>query len=270
MFPWLVYFKSKGTTLHDNLQSAMDRSANAGIRLWEDSIGSEAYAETLSKCLKQSGLAMNSMYVGGAWHQEESEKMIAEGLRQALLGKELGVQIVVSNPNPLPDNTDKTDAELSRQREALIEFGRRLKNAGMQLAYHFHAPEFRQGAREVHAMLALTSPDVLKLCLDVEWAFRGCGFSQEAVLALMALYGDRIVSLHIRQDRGGIWHETVTDGDIDYAAVFGELKAHGFSGPVILENCQGEGTNVTMEMEERCRESALYVTRKMRGAGLTI
>ena len=49
----------------------------------------------------------------------------------------------------------------------------------------------------------------MKLCLDTHWIYRGAGNSNVALFDILKLYGDRVVSLHLRQSVGGVWSETL-------------------------------------------------------------
>ena len=85
-------------------------------------------------------------------------------------------------------------------------------------------------------MLTATDPANVKFCLDAHWVFRGCGDSQVALFERLEHYGERIVELHLRQSRGGVWTEVFSaDGDVDYARLSAWLQQHNVRPRLTLE-----------------------------------
>jgi inosose dehydratase len=84
-------------------------------------------------------------------------------------------------------------------------------------------------------------------CLDTHWVWRGCGNSQLALDDLIALYGQRIRSLHLRQSHHGIWDEAFGEGDINHDHLVACLKSIGFEGPLLLEQAYEEGTPTALD-----------------------
>ena len=117
----------------------------------------------------------------------------------------------------------------------------------MTLAYHNHDPELRLAARELHHMLASTNPEYVKFCLDSHWIYRGSGNSNIALFDIVELYGDRIVELHVRQSRDGIWTETLGEGDIDYARLVRVLNEKGIQPLVTVEQAVESESPKTMD-----------------------
>jgi inosose dehydratase len=57
------------------------------------------------------------------------------------------------------------------------------------------------------------------------------------------MYGDRIVSFHLRQSQNGIWTETFPpEGDIDYNKFAEEVKKMGIKAHLVIEQCLEEKT----------------------------
>jgi inosose dehydratase len=131
----------------------------------------------------------------------------------------------------------------------------------MKLAYHNHDIELRNAAREFHHMMAGTDPRHVSLCLDAHWVYRGAGNSQVALLDVVKLYGARVSELHLRQSRGGVWSETLDDGDIDYTAL-AQALAHARVRPhLVLEIAVEKGTPKTLSPLEAHRRSVDYARR---------
>ena len=129
---------------------------------------------------------------------------------------------------------------------------------GLTLAYHNHAIELREAAREFHHMMVGTDPAYVTLCLDAHWVYRGAGNSQVALFDVVKLYGSRITELHLRQSKDGIWTETLCDGDIDYPLLAKRLLKIGIRPHIVLEQAVEKGTRKTMTPVEAFRKSSKY------------
>jgi inosose dehydratase len=145
---------------------------------------------------------------------------------------------------------------LRTQAAALNRLGAELLRLGLVLAYHNHDSELRQGAREFHHMLLGTDPDLVRLCLDTHWIYRGAGNSQVAVEDVITLYADRVSELHLRQSQSGTWSEVFGPGDLDYPMLLGELDRSGVSPHVVLEQAAEPGTPRSLSPLELHRRSA--------------
>ena len=77
----------------------------------------------------------------------------------------------------------------------------RLQAMSMTLAYHNHDMEMRCSAREFHHMMLGTDPELVTLCLDAHWIYRGSEDSSVALFDIVKLYVKRISEFHIRQKR---------------------------------------------------------------------
>ncbi len=111
-------------------------------------------------------------------------------------------------------------------------------------------------------MLDETDPDIVGFCLDAHWVFRGAGNASEAVFEVARKYRDRIVELHLRQSRDGVWTETFGDGDIDYgrlAKLF--VDANRFPH-LVLEQAVEKDTPATLTATDAHRAS-LWEVRKV-------
>jgi inosose dehydratase len=239
VYPWGTFYKRQGRDFDSDLANSLAEVKESGADHFEPNLKSLEFVDTLSDELEKQGIGMVSVYVNSELHDSEKAKesidWVMAIVRQAK--KRMGAKIVVTNPSPIrwggPEN--KTDEQLEIQRDALENLGKAISGEGMSLAYHSHDPEFREGAREFHHMLASTDPRYVKLCLDAHWVFRGAGDSNVALHDIVKLYGSRIAELHIRQSNNGIWTETFGDGDIDYSRLTRELVALGVSPLVTME-----------------------------------
>lgn len=265
-YVWYQIYQALGRKYTDHWDEVLAGVAAAGCQAFEtgvDDVANPALAEAMAGRLAQYGLVMPSVYAGSRLHDERWEESVREVLAKAAFARQLGATVLVTNPQPLA--RDKTDAELECQAHGLDVLGRELAGLGLRLAYHNHAPEMRSSAREFHHMMLATEPRHLGLCLDAHWIYRGAGNSQVALFDIVRLYGDRIASLHLRQSCGGVWTETLGEGDIDYRRLAAVLRGLRFAGPAIMEQATETGTTAVLAPVERERASCQWV-RQVFGA----
>ena len=244
----------------DDLPSSFAEVAAAGFTNLEPNFTSPDQVDQFFGAMKPLGIAMPSIYVNSVLHESTAAaRSIDEALRIATRARDVAQSsIVVTNPSPIrwggPEN--KTDAELLIQGKALQRLGAALHAEGLTLAYHNHDSEFRLGAREYHHMHNATDPAHVKFCLDAHWVFRGSGDSQLAVFDTIALYGQRVVELHLRQSSGGVWTETFTPtGDIDYPRLIESMSHLGLRPLLTLEQAVESSSTHTMTALEAHRRS---------------
>ncbi len=242
--------------------AAMAQARAAGLTGWEDAFRSAAEVAAVAADAEAAGLSMRSAYVFGAFHEEALAAQSSDAAL-AICDAALphGVTRFISNPDPLPGGTPKTDAQLRIQSRALEALGQAIRARGGALLYHTHAPEMQMAAREFHHMMAATDPAALSLCLDIHWVYRGAGDSMVALEDIIRLYAPRIGELHLRQSKGGIWDETLGEGDIGLATVATMLADRGVRPLLTLEHAYEEGTPSTMDPVSAHAASVATTTR---------
>ena len=249
-YPWGTFAKREGKTFALHTDEALASIASSGIQGYEPAITNIAEFEGLGGRLHAHGMEMRSLYVNSSLHDEAlASQSIESVLNLARKAAEIGTRIIVTNPSPIkwggPDN--KTDAQLLTQAASLDRLGAELRKLGITLAYHNHDIELRNGAREFHHMMTGTNPEHVKFCLDVHCVYRGCGNSQVALFDVLEHYGSRVVELHLRQSKDGVWTEVFTEaGDIDYARVASWLQQHKIKPLLTLEQAVEGGTPNTL------------------------
>ena len=238
-YPWLTFARREERRFELHTDELLAQIAKTGITGYEPIIEDVSEFKGLAERLKRHQLVMHSIYVNVLLHEEESaEQNIEDVVSIARAAAKHGTQIVVANPTPIRwgGTEDKDDRQLRLQGKMLNRLGARLKTRRITLAYHNHDAELRQGGREFHHMLTATDPENVKFCFDAHWVFRGCGNSEVAVFDALAHYHDRIVELHLRQSKSGVWTEAFSlNGDIDYRRVLDFLAAKGNKPHLVLE-----------------------------------
>jgi inosose dehydratase len=259
-YPWGTFRERDGNAFPLHSDQLLAAIASCGIHGYEPIINSPAEFRGLGGRLKRHGLEMRSLYVNSTLHDRDmADESIATVLAIAEAARPLGTRIVVTNPSPLEwgGTSDKTDAQLRTQAVAIDSLGASLRKLGLQLAYHNHDAELRQGGREFHHMLTATDPENVKFCLDAHWVFRGCGNSELAVFDALSHYHQRIVELHLRQSTSGIWQEAFTPaGDIDYCKLIAFLTERDIKPHLVLEQAIEGKSPGTMSAVEAHKKSA--------------
>lgn len=267
-YSWLVFYQREGLDFNQSLDTGLADVAASGLDGFEPGINSPDDIDRLAPLLKKHGLEMRSLYVNSTLHDtSQTDKSIEEILAIAKKARQIGTQIIVTNPSPIrwggPEN--KNDTQLEVQAKALDTLGAKVKSMGLRLAYHNHDIELRNAAREFHHAMLGTDPVNVTLCLDAHWVYRGSGNSAVALFDILKLYGPRITELHLRQSAAGIWSETFSDGDIDYRALAKYLLTIGVKPLLVLEQAVESGTPKTMKPLDAFRKSSQYAREVFAG-----
>lgn len=225
-----------------------------GVELPLALCGTPEGAQRVGDLLGRHDLQLPSVYAGGALHDDTASETTWTVLEQAAEARQLGIRVVTFNPAPLRERV-KTEQELQAQAQRLDQLGQQIQSRGLNVALHFHAPELGDNGRELWADLDGTSRSNVGLCLDVDWAWRG-GVDP---LAILDRYGDRLVSLHLRDARGGKWAQALGDGDYDYAPIVQRLRALGFDGWLQVELAYEAGMEWTRSTAENLQRSRDWV-----------
>jgi inosose dehydratase len=260
-YTWNTFYQRAKKQWMADPDASLSEYVKTGLTAYEPSFTNADDVRKLAPFLTKYQLAMPSLYVNSTLHRaSDSQKSIDSVLAIADAAKSLGTRIVVTNPDPIKwgSQDDKTDTELTEQARNLDRLGAELRKRDITLAYHTHAPEHRQAAREFHHMLLASDPKNVSLCLDAHWVYRGSGNSQVALFDVVKLYGKRIVEVHIRQSKDTIWQETFSDGDIDYRRLARALKAQGVQPLLVLEQCLETGSPNTLGPVEAHQQDITY------------
>ncbi|MEO6287203.1 MAG: sugar phosphate isomerase/epimerase [Dyadobacter sp.] len=263
-YSWITFYAREGRDWSANQDISLTEFASTGIKAYEPAFNHAEEVTKLLPLLKKHQLVMPSVYVNTSLHQAgEASKSLESVLAIADALQPAGTKIIVTNPNPIKwgSEENKSDAELAEQAKNLDKLGAELKKRRMSLAYHTHDVELRAAAREFHHMLLATDPANVSLCLDVHWVYRGSGNSQVALFDIVKLYGKRIIELHLRQSKGGIWQETFGEGDIDYPKLARALNYLNVKPHLVLEQCLEKTSPKTMNGVEAHKIDLVYVNK---------
>lgn len=260
-YTWSVYFNRDQRRFGEDLEADLREVAASGLDGFESSADSPEQIARLGQALARQNLQMRSLYVNSELHDaDQAPASLRKIIEIATAAKPFGTRIIVTNPSPLrwggPEN--KSDAQLEVQARNLTTLGRELTARGLQLAYHNHDIELREAAREFHHMMLGTDPAHVHLCLDAHWVYRGAGNSAVALFDVVQLYARRIVELHVRQSRDGVWTETFqAAGDVNYRRLVDQLRERNVRPLVVLEQAIEQGSAQTLNALEAHRRSVV-------------
>jgi inosose dehydratase len=259
LYVWTQHYGKKKERLEDHLDDVFAATKRAGYDAVQGFLSfhdTPESAERVAARLKEHKLTMPAAYAGGIMHTRAGgEETVKQIVRQAKNGVPHGLKLVVHNPQPL--NREKTDEELALQAENLDRLGAALGKLGVRLAIHSHDPEMRSEAREWYHVLRHTDPAKVGICLDLHWVLRG----KQDPYRLLQDAGKRVLDLHLRNSRDGVWSEDLGDGDIDHPRVRKVLEKIGYQGSYTVELAYEGKTPQTRSLEENLRRSREYVRR---------
>jgi inosose dehydratase len=261
---WQVFWGRDGKDLGADRDGALAEVRESGLDGFEPSFGSVDEVDRLLPMLRRHELEMRSFYVNSTLHEPDGvDRSVEEIIRLARAARHGGARIVVTNPSPIQwgGAANKSDVQLRCQALALNRLGGRLKELGMRLAYHNHDIELREAGREFHHMMVGTDPELVGLCLDAHWVYRGAGNSVVALEDVVKLYGTRVCELHVRQSKEQVWTEVFGDGDIDYGGLVRLLGEAGIKPHVVLEQAIEAASPHTLDVVDAHRLSVGYARR---------
>lgn len=201
------------------LEAQLELASRAGYRYIETVGDHGVSADEMNRLLDAYNLQVASTHVG------------MDVLRSGLEGI-IAFNKAVGNTNVVMPYADVEGAEgwqeLGRE---LNEIGARLKQAGMQLAYHNHAQEMEEfdGKLAIDWLLGAAQPENLMWQMDVAWVARG---GQDPAV-LLERHARRVVTVHAKdnapegqnEDEGGF--ASVGYGVLDWSQILSAANGAG-------------------------------------------
>jgi inosose dehydratase len=260
IYIWIQHLETEKKTLAEGVEEVLASFHGAGyhrVELNQDFF-QPALRERTFTLLAKNHLAPETVYAGTTLHESAAaEKSVGAVVELARLLKPHGTRVIVTNPSPKPGQALKSEEELDTQAKNVDRLAEEISGLGMKLALHHHTPELLEHAREWQHLMQHTDPNRVYCCVDVHWAYRG---GQE-VMSFLRETGNRLVELHLRNSRQGIWMEDFGPGDIDYQKVADYLREISFNGYLVVELAYEKGTQITRSLDEDLRLSRLYTEK---------
>ena len=258
LYVWTQQFNARKIPLVEGVKEALPAVKRAGykrVSLTSNFFEPPALAVTLAT-LRETGLELCDAYNGGPMHEAEAPaKPIAKTVEYARIARDAGCRSFTFNATPI--GKPKTDEQLAIQAKNLNVLGEKIHALKMTLGIHQHAPEMKDNAREWRHELRQTNPKLVGMCLDIDWVKRG----GQDVMTLLKETDKRLVSVHLRSARNGVWMEEFGDGDVNYSEVAAYLKQRKWSGVMLVELAYEKTTNPTRGLEEDLRRSREYAEK---------
>ena len=257
---WIQQLDSEKKTLAEGVDEVLNSFHQAGYRRVE--LGSGFFTPELRDrtltLLDTYKLIPETFFPNATMHEATAaEKSVNDALELARLLKPHGTRVIIINPSPKPEKAPKTDDELNTQARYVSQLGDELHQLGMKLALHHHTPELADNQREWRHLMKHTAADRVYCCVDVHWAYRG----GQDVMTFLRAAGDRLLVLHLRNSKEGVWMEDFGPGDLDYEEVAHYLHAVEFHGYLVVELAYEKGTQRTRPLTEDLSLSRLYTEK---------
>jgi inosose dehydratase len=257
---WLQQLDSEKKTLAEGVDEVLSSFHQAGYRRVE--LGSGFFTPELRDrtlaLLETYKLAPETFFPNATMYEATAaEKSVNDAMELARLLQPHGTKVIIINPSPKPDKAPKTDEELNLQARYVSQLGDQLHQLGMKLALHHHTPELVDNQREWRHLMKHTSPNRVYCCVDVHWAYRG----GQDVMTFLRAAGDRLLVLHLRNSKEGIWMEDFGPGDLNYEEVAKYLHAIKFNGYLVVELAYEKGTQKTRSLTEDLSLSRQYTVK---------
>jgi sugar phosphate isomerase/epimerase len=256
VYVWTQVFDKQKKPLAQGAREIVSTSKTAGYRSLE--IMTELLIPEMREALQEFEVEVPIVYAGGAYHTPDvGQKTVARILESAQDAKSFGARYINTNPDPKPGQARKTDEELATEAKYLNQLGSELNKAGMRLLVHHHNPEMMDNAREWRYLLTQLDKNNAGLCIDIDWMYQG----GQQPLPLLAMAGNRVEDIHLRNASNGVWTESVNSGDYNYKAIAAHLKREGYTGYLTVELAFRPETNITRSLGENLRLSREFVER---------
>jgi len=213
----------------------------------------ERYLELWGQGFRDAGIDLVTSYAGLANHEHfvtRNETALRNAFEK-IKNHFPSLRILTTNPDPLPDGDRKDQTMLQAQADDLAHFARILSDYGVSLSLHFHTPELRDDARELHFLLQRLDPEILKLTFDVNWCLRG-GYS---INKMLDQYQSRIDVVHVRSSTSGVWNPVLNSGDEQVDQVLARLWADGRPRVHVIELANESRMETKLDLTERLRVS---------------
>lgn len=211
-----------GTPLHqENIEevfSAVSKAGYDGIEVGFFRLEPEKVEEYKGLLAKYS-LKLAAIHVGGNIFDLESQKDQVRNISVVLsMANDLGAKDIFFSGSKTGDSMTRED--FATQAVKINELGLRAKEAGLTLCYHNHDWEIWNDLLGLRTLMEETSPDAVKLVLDVGWVTRGGGDP----VAVIKTYGDRVKNLHFKEFTADNSFTELGQGIVNFPGVVEAVK----------------------------------------------
>jgi inosose dehydratase len=146
----------------------------------------------------------------------------------------------------------KTVEDAARQGDALSRIAERVRGLGLTVCLHNHAADYDNAQLDLDSVIRFADPAV-GLCVDTGWAY----VADHDPVQWVREHSDRVHYFHVRNQRGKVPTEDVTDGEISMAEIL--AAAPDYSGWLTLELWHPNDMEPERTMQEDTRRSVQYL-----------
>ncbi|MDR0138638.1 sugar phosphate isomerase/epimerase [Metabacillus idriensis] len=206
------------------------------------------------------GLSVSGSYLGLPLHEKnlDFEDLIRSHADRL---SEAGGRDLLINADPKGGwgvALKKSEDEFKRQGEYLTRIASIGREFDIKVSMHNHADEVHNAEGDLRSVIEYASSEV-GLCIDTGWAFTA-GYSP---VNWVRDYPERITAFHLRNQRGSVPTEDLTDGEIDMRGLLNALHEIKYSGWLTFELWHREDTHPKRTLAEDTRLSIEYLKKFM-------
>ncbi len=257
--PWVYASRREDRDVFPIIEEVISDVAYAGfdgIELMHTTLMHDDAVQTIGPlCEEHSLRVIGSSFGGAMWdasqHEEilEHARLVVERVAQ-LGGTTLGVS-TGNTPDP------KTHPEFDAQAKLLKQLMAKCADHGVRMNLHNHTYEVEDDEYELSETLRRLPG--ARLGPDLDWLTRA-GIDP---IEFIENHGNRIVFLHLRDNKDGRWVESVGEGEMDFAAIRKALDRVGFAGHAVVELAWESDFEPTRPLRESLKMSRDHIRRTM-------
>jgi len=240
----------------EDVISDMSAAGLGGIELMHTALYHEEAEETIRRLSEEYSLpVLGSSFGGEMWDASKTDEVLAQADTVTGTLANLGARTLGVSTGASPER--KTPEQLDQQASVLREIDRMCADRGIVMNLHNHTYEVQDDEYELTGTLE-RMPEA-KLGPDLDWLTRA-GIDP---LQFLRKHADRIVFLHLRDNKDGHWVEGVGDGEMDFGAIKQVLDEIGFSGDAAIELAWERDFEPTRPLRETLTRSRDHIRATM-------
>ncbi|MGQ9515469.1 MAG: sugar phosphate isomerase/epimerase family protein [Thermoproteota archaeon] len=243
----------------ERIFSDFNRAGLEGVELMENCLLHEDSYSKVSKLSRKYRVpVIGSSFGGNMYDRRQHKKMLGDAEKVVSILSKLGSRKLGISTGEKYGGIKSQD-ELDIQAEALEKMKEVCEGSGIVMNLHNHIYEVKDGEYELKENIKRI-PDI-KLGPDLNWLLRA-GIDP---FEFLRRYRDRIVYMHVRDQRENRWTEALGEGDFDIPAFKKVLEEIEFRGDIAIELAHERDHKFVRSMGENFELSYRNLDRALRG-----
>ncbi len=198
---------------------------------------------------------IGSSFGGAMWDKSQEMEVLSQAATVVEALEELGGRTLGVSTGAAPEK--KTPEQLDQQAGVLRDIAAVCRASGVVMNLHNHTYEVQDDEYELSETLKRFGE--AELGPDLDWLTRA-GIDP---IDFIRRRGERIVFLHLRDNKDGRWVESVGEGTMDFAAIRRVLDEVGFAGQAVVELAWDAGFEPTRPLRETLKMSREHIRATM-------